>query len=212
MPFDSVKEALEKHPNLKKYSAKARRGWVKAFNNAMESKNDESYAFAVAYSAANKVDDKKNINASIKFSSENEALQYLSDFTGCRIVVAQDVGDLDIDQLIDDIKSMADIPIDDFVERIDDLISVSQEEADARKNLENPTQADLLMAALLQAISKRAQKYRDDLDNMDAEDIDDISGKFENDIQDLVERYHLGQEEVIQQQEAAAEATADISV
>lgn len=66
MPYDNVSEAIKKHPNLDKYSAKAKRAWVKAFNNAWESKNDESYAFAVAYSAANNVDGKKRKAAIIE--------------------------------------------------------------------------------------------------------------------------------------------------
>lgn len=66
MPYDNVSEAVKKHPNLDKYSAKAKSAWVKAFNNAWESKNDESYAFAVAYSAANNVDGKKRKAAIIE--------------------------------------------------------------------------------------------------------------------------------------------------
>jgi hypothetical protein len=59
MPYNSVSQAVKKHPNLSEYSEKAQSGWVKSFNNAIEEKNDESYAFAVAYSVANKIDGKK---------------------------------------------------------------------------------------------------------------------------------------------------------
>jgi len=147
----------------------------------------------------------------LKFSSTKDALQYLSDYTQYRVVVAQEIEGLDIAKFIDQVKAMSDVKIDDFVDDIEDLIKVSQDEADARKNSDNPVEAELLMAALLQAISKRAQEYRDDLKNMDAEDINDISKKFKRDLEDLVDRYHKGQVEIIDQQEAAAETTADIS-
>ena len=58
MPFKTVEEAVKKHPNLDKYSAKAQRAWLSAFNSAIE-KNDEGSAFAISYSVANKVDSKK---------------------------------------------------------------------------------------------------------------------------------------------------------
>lgn len=59
MPYKSVNEAVKKHPNLNKYSDKAKKAWVSAFNSAFDQKNDESYAFAVAYSVANKIDGKR---------------------------------------------------------------------------------------------------------------------------------------------------------
>ena len=59
MPFQSVSEAVKKHPNLKKYSQKAKNAWVKSFNSSYDSKKDEGYAFSVAYSTANKIDGKK---------------------------------------------------------------------------------------------------------------------------------------------------------
>ena len=59
MPYGSVTEAVKKHPNLNKYSNKAKDAWVKAFNNAWKTKPKEEYAFAVAYSVANKMDNKK---------------------------------------------------------------------------------------------------------------------------------------------------------
>lgn len=208
MPFENVDDALKKHPNLSKYSAKARRGWVSAFNSAMESGKDESASFAIAYSVANNVDGKKNINESKKasteliFSSVPGALQYLSDYTQKRVVVAAEIGDLDIAKFIDQVKAMADVPIDDFVDDVEALIDVSQEEANARLDMENPTQADLLMAAMLQAISKRTQEYRDDL--KDVEDIDNVSDKYKKDLEDFVERYQKGVEEVLRQQEETA--------
>lgn len=56
MPYKTVEQAEESSPGLSKYSAKAKRGWLSAFNSAMESGKDESAAFAIAYSVANKVD------------------------------------------------------------------------------------------------------------------------------------------------------------
>lgn len=60
MPYKTVQDAVKKHPNLNKYSDKAKSGWLKSFNNAYESKKDESYAFSVAYSVANKIDGKSS--------------------------------------------------------------------------------------------------------------------------------------------------------
>jgi len=59
MPYKTVSEAEKTQPGLSKYSAKAKRGWLDSFNSSMEKDNDESKAFAVAYSVANKVDGKK---------------------------------------------------------------------------------------------------------------------------------------------------------
>lgn len=56
MPYASVKDAVKRHPNLKKYSAKAKRAFVHAFNASAERGKEDDYNFAVAYSAANKVD------------------------------------------------------------------------------------------------------------------------------------------------------------
>jgi len=58
MPYDSVQDAVKRHPNLGKYSAKAQRAFVSAFNSAFESGKDEGTCFAIAYAAANKVDGK----------------------------------------------------------------------------------------------------------------------------------------------------------
>jgi hypothetical protein len=58
MPFDSAAEAVKSHPNLSKYSAKAQRAFVHAFNSAYESGKDEGSCFAIGYSAANQVDGK----------------------------------------------------------------------------------------------------------------------------------------------------------
>jgi hypothetical protein len=59
MPYDSVAEAEKKNTGLKKYSGKAKRGWLSSFNKCMEDSSDESKCFAIAYSVANKVDGKK---------------------------------------------------------------------------------------------------------------------------------------------------------
>jgi len=59
MPYKTVNEAEKTQSGLKKYSEKAKRGWLSAFNSSMEKDNDESKAFAVAYSVANRVDGKK---------------------------------------------------------------------------------------------------------------------------------------------------------
>jgi len=210
MPFESVEEAVKKHPNLSKYSAKARRGWLSSFNSAMESGKDESASFAIAYSVANNVDGKKNINDSKKastelnFSTSSGALQYLSDYTQKRVIIAAEIGDLDIAKFVKQVKEMADVPIDDFVDDVDALSNAAQEEASARLKMENPTQADLLMAAMLEAISKRTEQYRKDLKDM--EKIDNISDKYKKDLEDFFKRYQQGVEEVLRQQEEASQA------
>jgi len=60
MPFNSIDDAIKKHPNLKKYSAKAQRAWLSAINSCFDSGGDDSKCFPIAYSAANKVDGKKS--------------------------------------------------------------------------------------------------------------------------------------------------------
>jgi hypothetical protein len=78
MPYDSVADAVKKHPNLKKYSAKAQRAFVSAFNSAHESGKDEGSCFAIGYSAANKVDGK---TSSVPFDdrSQHDILHQLRD-------------------------------------------------------------------------------------------------------------------------------------
>lgn len=61
MPFKNISEAIKKHPNLEKYSDKAKDAWLSAFNSAWDRKQDEGYAFATAYSVANKIDKKSSI-------------------------------------------------------------------------------------------------------------------------------------------------------
>lgn len=61
MPFENIEEAIQRHPNLKRYSEKAQNAWLSAFNNAFE-KNDEGTSFAIAYSVANKIDNIKKAN------------------------------------------------------------------------------------------------------------------------------------------------------
>ena len=58
MPYSSVSEAEKKNPGLKKYSDKAKRGWLSALNSCLKDCGSESRCFATAYSTANKVDKK----------------------------------------------------------------------------------------------------------------------------------------------------------
>lgn len=60
MPFKDVQEAVKKHPNLKKYSAKAQRAWVSAINACFDGGGNDSKCFPIAYSVANKIDGKKS--------------------------------------------------------------------------------------------------------------------------------------------------------
>ena len=69
MPFDSAAEAVKKHPNLSKYSAKAQRAFVHAFNSAYESGKDEGTCFAIGYSAAKKADGKSSFVKMLDSSS-----------------------------------------------------------------------------------------------------------------------------------------------
>lgn len=62
MPYASIKELVKKRPNLKKYSAKAKKVFLGAFNSVMEKDSDEGKAFKIAYAAANKIDGKESIN------------------------------------------------------------------------------------------------------------------------------------------------------
>jgi hypothetical protein len=56
MPYDTVEQAERANSGLAKYSAKAKRGWLKSFNSCMESGGPEGKCFEVAHSVANKVD------------------------------------------------------------------------------------------------------------------------------------------------------------
>lgn len=61
MPYKNIDQALSKNKGLAKYSEKAKDGWLKSFNSAIEQYHgDESKAYAVAYSVANKIDSKKS--------------------------------------------------------------------------------------------------------------------------------------------------------
>ena len=62
MPYDSISDAEKKNPGLKKYSDKAKRGWLSALNSCLKDGKDESKCFAIAYSVANKI----RKNASVK--------------------------------------------------------------------------------------------------------------------------------------------------
>lgn len=66
MPFDSVEQAIERHPGLAEYSDKAQRGWLSAINSCFEAHpGDEGRCFATAWSVANKVDGKKPKSAAV---------------------------------------------------------------------------------------------------------------------------------------------------
>jgi hypothetical protein len=58
MPYGSVSEAEKKNPGLKKYSDKAKRGWLSALNKCLKDGSAESKCFAIAYSVANKAQKK----------------------------------------------------------------------------------------------------------------------------------------------------------
>jgi len=74
MPFAGVTDAMERHPNLSKYSPKARKAWFKVWNECeirelkkegnsdKNRKNWEGKCFATAYKVANRVDGKKSID------------------------------------------------------------------------------------------------------------------------------------------------------
>ena len=70
MPFSSPSDAIKDHPNLKKYSKKAQKAWVEAFNSAYKQYDDEGKAFATAYSVANEIDGVKSISE-LKRMAEN---------------------------------------------------------------------------------------------------------------------------------------------
>jgi len=59
MPYKTVSEAEKDNTGLKKYSDKAKRGWLGSFNSCMNDGGPESKCFAIAYSVANKVDGKQ---------------------------------------------------------------------------------------------------------------------------------------------------------
>ena len=59
MPYKSIQEAEKKNPGLKKYSEKAKRGWIGSFNSCMADGGPEDKCFAIAYSVSNKVDGRK---------------------------------------------------------------------------------------------------------------------------------------------------------
>lgn len=59
MPYKTINEAEEKNPGLKKYSDKAKRGWMGSFNGCMKDGGPEDKCYAIAYSVANKVDGRK---------------------------------------------------------------------------------------------------------------------------------------------------------
>ena len=77
MPYDSVQQAISKHPNLKKYSTKAQRAWMKSFNACCKTNDsgDESRCFKVAYSVASKIDSKRS---SIDYHQYRDAIEHVA--------------------------------------------------------------------------------------------------------------------------------------
>jgi len=59
MPYKTINEAEKKNEGLKKYSEKAKRGWLGSFNQCMSDGGPEDKCYAIAYSVANKVDGRK---------------------------------------------------------------------------------------------------------------------------------------------------------
>jgi len=75
MPYKSIQDAEAKNPGLKKYSDKAKRGWIGSFNECMADGGPEDKCFAIAYSVANKVDGRKPKKSSeMKTAREYEDL------------------------------------------------------------------------------------------------------------------------------------------
>jgi hypothetical protein len=70
MPYGSISEAEKKNPGLGKYSDKAKRGWLSAFNGCLDDGKSESSCFAIAYSVANKVQGKKSASDRRKLARE----------------------------------------------------------------------------------------------------------------------------------------------
>ena len=64
MPYKTIEEAEKKNTGLKKYSEKAKRGWLKSLNSCFKDGGDDNKCFAIAYSTANKVDNKKGAKMS----------------------------------------------------------------------------------------------------------------------------------------------------
>ena len=104
MPYKSVDEAVKKHPNLNKYSAKAQRAWFSAFNSAFDSGKSDEASFSVAYSVANKVDGKATINGNSNFNQRRsktdevkiaKELVRLSRMLASAEVTSAELGDLD---------------------------------------------------------------------------------------------------------------------
>ncbi len=74
MPYKSVQEAIQKHPNLKKYSPKAQRSWFKSFDRCWFASHgrDEGMCFRIAYAAANRTDGVSSIR---ELNPEEEMLE-----------------------------------------------------------------------------------------------------------------------------------------
>jgi hypothetical protein len=89
MPFKNVEDAVKKHPNLKKYSAKAQRAWVSAINSCFDGGGDDSKCFPIAYAAANRVDGKKTTKSHIA----NELVKIANLITGALRLTPEDIGE-----------------------------------------------------------------------------------------------------------------------
>ena len=59
MPYKTIDDAEKDNKGLRKYSDKAKRGWIGSFNQCMADGGPEDKCFAIAYSVANKVDGRK---------------------------------------------------------------------------------------------------------------------------------------------------------
>jgi len=53
MPYDSIQQAEKENKGLRKYSDKAKRGWIGSFNSCMADGGPEDKCFAIEYSVAN---------------------------------------------------------------------------------------------------------------------------------------------------------------
>lgn len=82
MPYKNISEAEEKNPGLKKYSDKAKRGWIGSFNSCMADGGPEDKCFAIAFSVANKVDGRKPKKSSLDWAEMNSRMKERRDPDG----------------------------------------------------------------------------------------------------------------------------------
>jgi len=93
MPYRSVKEAIQKHPNLAKYSPKAQSAWFKAFNScwfATKGTKDEGKCFRIAYSAANKAAGVKSIRELNPDGTDEELQEIVAILRDTRLIESLD--------------------------------------------------------------------------------------------------------------------------